>query len=507
MAAALGRSSVGARWHAHRDAGLLVLLVVCVAACQSPSPSPSAPSPGASAVTGASTGPGFSTPTGTAPAPASTPPAGNPAGAKFGDLVELPTTSMWSTRLFASADGGHVIIPGRRVERPGATSQPRLAIRGADGAWTDKPFDVDKGIDQPSGFPKNTSGVRVEALAFGVSGMVAIGWNEFLSSADDPTYRSAAWFSVDGATWQRTDLGDAVGNRGFTATTVAAVADGYLVVGQTTNAAGTDPASLLVLGSADGRHWTKRAAIAGTWALGATRIAQVGDHLVIAGKEFACNADPNTFGGPIQGAQLRVWSSTDRGTSWAAADVDASGVTSAKPMPTTNAGCPKSSDPDYRSVLGRDFQTRGSVLGIEGGRLVLIAADGARTASTADFAAWTSGDLPGGFPSGSPLSNVVIRALGADECGLFLVSLEAPRNAQDQQVPSADLQAIDWRSADGAAWTRLALHAKPVTLDSNTAALYAEPWGEVILVTFSPAPIDTTGETGWAHVRSSSAQP
>jgi hypothetical protein len=479
------------------------------AACSSSTPT-AAPGTGA---TGATSGvPGS---TGTAPGGAS--PASSATGTDapatlrvaFGDPVELPRTSQWGTALFASADGAHVMIPGRRVDKPGAVSQPHLAVRGADGGWTDMAFDVDKTIDQPSGYPKDNSGLRISGIAFGASGMVAIAWNEFATSSDFPTHRSNAWASSDGVTWTRSDLGDVVGNVEFTAQVVAATTDGFLVVGQTTNKTSTEAASLLVLSSSDGLRWKRLAQIKGTWAVNASAIRELGGQLVIAGTEFACDDDFDTFGGFIEGRQIRLWSSSDHGATWASVNVDASGITSAKPMPTSAAGCPDMTTNDSRAILSRDFLTRGSVLGFAGDRLVLAAPDLSSTATTADLVTWTTATVPGGAPTGTLIADPhqVIRALGALPSGLAVVSLELPRDAKDQQQSSATLKAIVWRSEDGTTWTRVPIDAHPVEADGNAWKLYVEPSGELIFVTYSPSPYDTTGDPGWTHVRTAMPTP
>jgi hypothetical protein len=87
------------------------------------------------------------------------------------------------------------------------------------------------------------------------------------------------------------------------------------------------------------------------------------------------------------------------------------------------------------------------------------------------------------------------------------VSLEQPPDAKGQQLCAATRQAIVWRTEDGTTWTRVPIDAHPVEADGNAWKLYVEPSGELIFVTYSPSPYDTTGDPGWTHVRTAMLTP
>lgn len=147
----------------------------------------------------------------------------------------------------------------------------------------------------------------MEELVIAPAGIVAVGWDSSGGDVD-----AAAWFSVDGVTWEKAG-GDAFRNEGHEeARTVLAAGDGFIAAGFAVIGREADAAVWM---SPDGRKWSRSddPALAEP---GTQRISSLtlGPHGLIAG---GTNFIPNELG--VYALDARLWTSSD-GSSWTAVD-------------------------------------------------------------------------------------------------------------------------------------------------------------------------------------------
>jgi hypothetical protein len=253
----------------------------------------------------------------------------------------------------------------------------------------------------------------LEDLAVGESGIVAVGWDSSVGDID-----AAAWFSVDGLTWEK--VGDDVfAHEGHEeAGTVLAtdrgfVAAGFAVIGREADAA--------IWTSPDGRTWTRLddPALGGG---GTQRISSlvVGPQGLVAG---GTNFLPTEFG--VYQLDARVWVSSD-GTSWDAIDDATFGGPGWQYITSITAG------PDGLVAAGGDILGRP---GLDNDAAVWTSPDG-RTWTRVEDADFVS-------DRAQQISAITV---GPD--GLLAVGYDTG--------PGGDRTPAVWRSPDGAAWVRIA---------------------------------------------------
>ncbi|MEQ1702014.1 MAG: pentapeptide repeat-containing protein, partial [Ilumatobacteraceae bacterium] len=345
-------------------------------------------------------------------------------------------------------------------------TDPWVSIGTPGGTFTDVQVDSAGTVANPGGFGVNT-GIVVSAATDGPNGWVAVGAASFWDSLNyyDTTRRGFIWHSTDGASWQRIDVRDVVGDTSVVMTSVTTTATGYVAVGdiaQPDLSAG--PSRGFVLTSPDGITWTKAAELPRQWAVSTRQVIAGDSRIVVHGVEYVCDATAGAMNSFSVGAQFRAWASDDGGVTFTEVPLAGGAITDPLPPPTDPATCPDmfSENDNYKSGAGK--------VALVGDRLVVVSADGGSVAVTDDLSTWTLGELPDAIPALDPAiytlkPNTVTAAYGDDE-GLVVVELQALRRSDGRQVDAAR-QLWSWRSTDdGATWERQPL-ARPTTLAAD----------------------------------------
>lgn len=342
-------------------------------------------------------------------------------------------------------------------------TDPWASIGTPGGTFTDVQVDSSGTLANPGGFGVNT-GIVVTAATDGSNGWVAVGAASFWDSLNyyDTTRRGLIWHSTDGASWQRIDVRDLVGDTSVVMTSVTSTANGYVATGdiaQPDLSAG--PSRGFVLTSPDGVAWTKTAELPRQWAVATSQVLAGDSRIVVYGREYVCDNTASAMNSFSVGAQFRAWASDDGGVTFIEVSLAGGAVTDPLPPPTDPAACPDmySEDEAYRSFAGK--------VALVDDRLFVVSADGATVAVTDDLSTWTVSELPEALPALDPTIYTVrpgrVTALYADDEGLVLVELQALRRSDGRQVDAAR-QLYSWRSTDeGATWELQPL-ARPTAL-------------------------------------------
>jgi uncharacterized protein YjbI with pentapeptide repeats len=356
-----------------------------------------------------------------------------PAGVQFGRLTEFPSDGLWLTDPVAGPDGTVVIagVQGGPLRGDCPTQEAYALVGNPQAGWQEVAMGGGD-IAAPPGYPNvRCAGAIPENLVYGGNGFVATGRAYFYGSSDaDSTMVGAFWHSADGLQWQFIDPRDVVGqDKPFVPEALAAVPGGYVAAGLTADST-DDVSSVAVLGSTDGIDWNIVSTIGGTWSVEPTRLIVNGDELLLSGVEYACTADtrwlPNIVlarpGPHNDGAEARLWRSTNGGATWEPVDLMLSGlVTQPEPMPQPEAGCAGLSDEELRDR----FQSHGDLLGVIDGKAVVSRSED-EVAVSSDLATWTRYELPllgGGERRCCDL-------LSADNGGLLLIALQSWRDLE-----------------------------------------------------------------------------
>lgn len=459
-----------------RGALRLATIAVLVGACSS-TPSPA---PGGSGA--AATGTAATMPAGATGAPASqaaeATPAGAlilPPGAQFEAPETLPASGAWGA-VSAGADGKTLMAPGRA-----SNGDFRLAVSVDSSSWADRAF-IDDKIPGPNGYDADTldngwlRGFVVD-MASNATGTVAAGTREFVNDGR-PTVRSAIWFSADNTSWQQTDLAKVLGSDvAVQVNDVVALDTGFVAIASVGDDAFKQPSWIAVLRSADGMTWESAGKISSVFSLGARAFANCpgsfsgscpsivarDGRLLAIGQEYICDTHagglfPTRRDGIRWGAQLRIWSSADQGSTWTPVDLAATGIVSSrKPAPTALADCPKLDTMEALQAFTYDVTTLGSFAGVAGQRVVLI--NGAKTATSTDLTTWTVADVPGIAATGTKLGP---KLLVPESAGMALVSLESGATGWAAKV---------WRTTDGSSWTPVDVAPRPIATDASVGSL------------------------------------
>jgi uncharacterized protein YjbI with pentapeptide repeats len=419
-----------------------------------------------------------------APSPSPATGAILPAGVQYPDppqaqLWNLPTSSAWlpgtastaTTGATTTGDATTAILPAAVLGTRGR--QIRLAISNAGGTWRDVLVDSGSGVRGPGAY-RTIDWLAAGSVAAGTRGYLVTGEENISGGLHHLISRLGfAWFSPDGTKWQRTDLRAVLGaEAAFVPRSAVATASGWLMVGSLTNRTLAAKATIVVLASSDGVHWSKRATIASAWALTSTSLDTLGDQLVLAGTAWVCDSGGHMLNAGIGSPQLRLWTSADDGRTWQDRDWTGGGInTTTNPTPASSKSC--------SGRIG-DYTSLATYTGIVNGRAVMIASDHARVATSQDLATWTVADLPGGVPAGGWKGGAAPKAIIAvpDGAGLAIESLEPRRDAADKQAGFGS-QVIAWQSPDGTTWQRAA--ATQLLEVTSAAALIPSPDGAVYL--------------------------
>ena len=373
-----------------------------------------------------------------------------PAGVQYLEPVEhtiwdLPTTSTWNTSVpRARADrGGQVeVILGTKGR------QIHAAIRDASGGWIDSLVDRGAGV-RVTGYA-TVDGVYASSVAAGDRGFVVTG----VEGAASPGHLSLtrlgfSWFSVDGRRWTRWDARTVLGaDAAFVPTSLITTSGGWLMTGSLTSRDLRRKASIVTLASTDGARWKVVSRLSDRWSLTASELLAMGDRIALAGDAWVCSTDGFMLNVSLGNPMLRLWTSGDGGRTWTEGDSTAGGViTLDHPTPKSARGCTAGTNA---------YATRGSFLGVVGGRAVALSAAHDQVATSTDLRTWTVGTLEGAQPTGGYQYTTSASSLVAttDGNGLAILSLEARRDASDALGPFGS-QVLAWRSPDGSAWSRV----------------------------------------------------
>ncbi len=373
-----------------------------------------------------------------------------PAGVQFVSKGTLPAT-LNGGRSRPIVHGSTVVIAG---SMSGAT-QPKIAV-SADSGSTWQVVTPAGNQAAPAGFPLNRSGFSADAGAAGDPGFVLIGsaswWSYGYSSA---TREDFVWFSPDGHSWKYVNIRGISGAASLALHGVAWVGDEFVLTGET---AGTDPSLSqshgIVFTSKDGMTWTRAGAPPTRWSGEVHAAHRVGGKLVVTGVEYVCTADAGAFATFSVGAQPRVWSSADNGSTWTAVAVPDDIVGGAKPNPANAAAC-KAAGGGSLGGNSSTFTQDVAAIGVAGDSLIVWSTDHTKTASTTDLTKWTSLDVPGA--KAVQKDTISLRKptdvlISHDGVVPTLISLENRRDDKDQQTLIGQ-QTIVWR-LDGGTWKR-----------------------------------------------------
>lgn len=440
------------------------------------------------------------------PLPTSSPgPTGDqvPAGVQFGPLTDLPADGLWLTDPVAGPDGTVVIAGVRAGSVVGncPVQEAHALVGSPEAGWQEIAMGGGN-IAAPTGYPNvRCAGAIPESVVHGANGYVAIGRAYFYNTDDsDSTFVGAFWHSADGLSWQFIDPRDVVGHdKPFVPAALAAVPGGYVAAGLSADTT-DDVSSAVVLGSTDGINWNIVSTIAGTWSVEPIRLFVNGEELLLSGVEYACTADSRWLSkfllarpGPhLDGAEARLWRSTDGGATWEPVDLMLSGlVTQPESMPQTEGDCAGLSPDD----LDR-FQSQGDLLGVIDGQAVVSRYED-QVAVSSDLVTWTTYDLPildGGERRCCDL-------LSADEGGLLLIAQQSWRDLEGRRhedQPGTQTQV--WRLTDVGEVVKLPLgRPVPPTLGTVGGGLVRVGESEVWLMVHGRAFYRSTADTyrGW----------
>lgn len=270
--------AVGSRQH--RVGTLVVALSWAVASCSGGSSGTSdttSVAPERSTTTSASTddsAPPATTAPETAP-PTTEPPAPMlPAGVQYDTAqpvslaagVAEPVFDGSSWYVLDQVDSAIPTCPGSLPQCTELVGNPVVHVVGADGVVTTSQIDDSTTYPLPAGFTVLNLGLRPGDIARGANGFVAAGKAHIWDSNRfrNVTIRSVLWFSPDGASWQRIDLRDVVGDVNLDVTSVAANGTGFLAAGEIGTTDMRSPSRGIVLASADGVAWHTVAELPGT---------------------------------------------------------------------------------------------------------------------------------------------------------------------------------------------------------------------------------------------------
>jgi uncharacterized protein YjbI with pentapeptide repeats len=372
-----------------------------------------------------------------------------PAGMQYGDLEALPK-GFTATGDIAVGTDGRVVLLGTHNGDNAAWS----AVRTGDGAWQEVRIDDFRGIKSPAGAPVALGG-SARRVAAGSDGFVVAGVASFGQRANY-LYSTVPllWFSSDGMSWKRLDVGAEFGGGAGNFGDVAYLGGRWLAVGRVSTPDLKKRSAGIILESANGTDWRRTGILEGRWSTDATAVAAMGDVLVVAGMEWACADDSTYYRDIVSGGVLRLWSSADGGSTWNASELEPTVTAAQQPVPKAKADCPVGSN----AISEREtrYATPASFAGAANGQAVLVRRDGSRAAVSNDLVTWIAADLPGGMPvvALSTASSMVTKTVAPYEDGAALISIEANRDADDKAV-GGGLQALGWYMRDGTSWTRL----------------------------------------------------
>ncbi len=383
-----------------------------------------------------------------------------PAGMQFGTTVTGPA----ALRQRSPFESGAVRLGDRILgfsARPGkgglsgTISQPVAAILSPDGTWTVETIETLRGVRPPAGTYATQFGATVSGAAVDDDGIVAIGNAKYSNpSGGAVTQVPFVWTSADGRSWRRTDPRPALGGRSAMLTDVVALPGGRLLAaGSVAPAPGKGPTRAVVITSSDGRRWERAATLDARWSLSPRAIVPVGDTLVLAAREYVCTADDGHLSTFSLGEQLRLWRSTDAGSSWTPVPLDdVAALGEARPGPRSPKDCPR--DLAGKSALARDV----AFLGALDGRLVLVGQDGVTVSTTTDLKTWANATLP--LPDDLDADRLATspgsRALVKDDTGSPALLWLGPWS-QSSGIPVTGVgQVRGWTTNDGgASWVPL----------------------------------------------------
>ena len=454
----------------HRTA-IVVIATLIIAACSSGdsvgTTTAVSPSAGATTTVPATTA---------APTTTAAPVPVLPAGAQIppdAEAVALPSGSVYAEHdttvmAFASRTNGVKQCPSGTAVGDACTieqTEPWVSVGAIGGTFTDSQVDSAASFANPAGFGVLTS-LAVTAATHGSGGWVAVGtaslWDSVLYYRT--TLRAVIWHSPDGASWQRIDVRDIVGDTSVVLRGVEATPTGYVAIGEIAQPdLDAGPSRGLVLTSPDGVTWTKATELVRQWSV-ATGQVLVGDgRIVVTGVEYVCDAGASAMNSFSVGPQFRAWASDDDGATFQEVVLAGNGaVEDPLPPPTDPAACPDmyAEDASYRSAAG--------FVALDGDRLLLVSTAGDTVAATDDLVSWTTTPVPDSVGSegtdASAVENTVV-GLYRDELGLVLLEFQPFRGANGNQVSFAS-QIHSWRFTDDATWLVQPL-GKPTTMSAT----------------------------------------
>jgi uncharacterized protein YjbI with pentapeptide repeats len=292
--------------------------------------------------------------------------------------------------------------------------------------------------------------LRPRAMAVGDRGFVVAGEASVFEPAGAQRHeRGLLWFSSDGDTWQRIDLREVFPRSDSTVSDVIGTEAGFVAVATVGDDREREPTVGVILRSSDGLTWDAIATLTHPFSFRTGSILQIGERLVVEGREYVCNTTGDFFVDVAR--QQRLWSSQDGGTTWQPVDIEATGVAGPVPPPATPETCAPSPDGRLTEAWAdRLF----AVVGTADGALVVRSADGTTVSVSTDLQTWTTAALPEAVaPTGDQGAQRVVDHAGA----WYLTSLEGFKHERDDpDTPTQAVQPITWRSDDrGRTWERL----------------------------------------------------